>query len=135
MDDDAVTQRVQPEPSVDVWPVTAGPRADDDAVPQPVMSQPEHSGGAWPIAADRPADGDGRPPRPIVIQPKVYAGSWLIIAGPRAAPRLRLFCFPFAGGGSAVYRTWAQFIDPTIEVSQSSHPAASAALPKHRLPT
>jgi acyl transferase domain-containing protein/surfactin synthase thioesterase subunit len=116
MDDDAVTQRVQPEPSVDVWPVTTGPRADDDAVPQPVMSQPEHSGGAWPIAADRPADGDGRPPRPIVIQPKVYAGSWLIIAGRRAAPRLRLFCFPFAGGGSAVYRTWTQFIDPTIEV-------------------
>src|SRR5262249_29597243 len=64
-DDDAMTQRVQPEPAVDVWPVTAGPRADDDAVPQPVVSQPEHPAGAWPIAADRPADGDGRPPHPI----------------------------------------------------------------------
>jgi surfactin synthase thioesterase subunit len=116
MDDDAVTQRVQPEPSVDVWPVTGSPRAGDDAVPQPLVSQPENSGGAWPIAADRTADGDGRPPHPIVIKPKGYAGSWLIIASPRAAPRLRLFCFPFAGGGSAVYRTWAQFIDPTIEV-------------------
>ena len=38
------------------------------------------------------------------------------VVGPRTAPRLRLFCFPFAGGGSAVYRSWAQFIDPTIEV-------------------
>jgi surfactin synthase thioesterase subunit len=115
-DDDAVTQPVQPEPSVGVWPVTAGPGADDDAVPQAVVSQPEHSAGGWPIAADPTADGDSRPLHPIVIKPKGYAGSWLIIVGPRAAPRLRLFCFPFAGGGSAVYRTWVQFIDPTIEV-------------------
>ena len=43
-------------------------------------------------------------------------GRWLVIVGPRAAPRLRLFCFPFAGGGSAVYRNWAQFIDSTTEV-------------------
>jgi epothilone polyketide synthase C len=60
--------------------------------------------------------GDGRRPRPIAFEPKGHAGNWLIIVGPRAAPRIRLFCFPFAGGGSAVYRNWAQFIDPTIEV-------------------
>ena len=29
---------------------------------------------------------------------------------------MRLFCFPFAGGGSAVYHNWAQSLDPTIEV-------------------
>jgi len=116
IDDDAVTQPLRPEPSAGVWPVTAGRRADEDAVLQPVVSQPEHSAGSWPIAADPTADGDGRPPHPIVIHPKRHSGNWLIIVGPRAAPRLRLFCFPFAGGGSAVYRTWAQFIDPTIEV-------------------
>jgi epothilone polyketide synthase C len=55
-------------------------------------------------------------PQPIVIEPKASADGWLIVVGPRAAPRLRLFCFPFAGGGSAVYRSWAQFIDPTVEV-------------------
>src|SRR5262249_60837229 len=37
MDDDAMTQRVQPEPAVDAWPVTAGPRAGDDAVPHPAV--------------------------------------------------------------------------------------------------
>ncbi|HUI95554.1 MAG TPA: SDR family NAD(P)-dependent oxidoreductase [Xanthobacteraceae bacterium] len=41
---------------------------------------------------------------------------WLVVVGPRAAPRFRLFCFPFAGGGSAVYRSWAQALDPGIEV-------------------
>src|SRR5262245_42192792 len=98
----------------DLLPDVTG--VDDDAVTQPVVSQPEHSAGSWPIAAHPTADGDGRSPRTIVMEPRGYAGSWLIVVGPRAAPRLRLFCFPFAGGGSAVYRTWAQFIDPTIEV-------------------
>jgi acyl transferase domain-containing protein/surfactin synthase thioesterase subunit len=115
-DDDAVAQVFQPELSVGVWPNTAGLRADEAAVPQPVVSQPEDSAGSWPIAADPTPDGNGRPPHPIVIRPKGYAGSWLIIVGPRAAPRLRLFCFPFAGGGSVVYRSWARFIDPTVEV-------------------
>jgi epothilone polyketide synthase C len=115
-DDDAATQPAEPEPSVGVWPVTAGLSADEAAVPQPVVSQPEHSAGSWPIAADPSADGGGRPSHPIVIQPKGHATRWVIIVGARAAPRLRLFCFPFAGGGSAVYRTWAQFIDPAIEV-------------------
>jgi epothilone polyketide synthase C len=59
---------------------------------------------------------DEAQPKPIVIQPKRHARNWLIIVGPRAAPRLRLFCFPFAGGGSVVYRSWARFIDPTVEV-------------------
>ena len=44
------------------------------------------------------------------------AGRWIVPIGPRAAPRLRLFCFPFAGGGSAVFQNWAQGIDPSIEV-------------------
>jgi surfactin synthase thioesterase subunit/acyl carrier protein len=113
-DDDAAIQPAEPEPSVGVWPDAAGLSADEAAVPQSVVS--EHSAGSWPTAAEPIADGDGWPPRPIVIQPKGHAGRWVIIVGARAAPRLRLFCFPFAGGGSAVYRTWAQRIDPTIEV-------------------
>lgn len=44
------------------------------------------------------------------------AGSWLVVVGPRARPRHRLFCFPFAGGGSAVFRDWASWLDPSIEV-------------------
>jgi acyl transferase domain-containing protein/surfactin synthase thioesterase subunit len=48
--------------------------------------------------------------------PSTAAGRWLVTNGRRAAPRLRLFCFPFAGGGSAVYHSWAQSLDPTIEV-------------------
>jgi acyl transferase domain-containing protein/surfactin synthase thioesterase subunit len=113
-DDAAVRQPAQSEPTAGVWPVSAGLAADEDGVPEPIVLQSEHAAGSWPIASDKMAD--QALPKSIVIQPKRHAGNWLIVVGPRAAPRLRLFCFPFAGGGSAVYRTWAQFIDPTIEV-------------------
>ncbi|MFY7779062.1 MAG: type I polyketide synthase [Elstera sp.] len=46
----------------------------------------------------------------------VEGPKWLIPVGKRANPRARLFCFPFAGGGSAVFRPWANWIDPGIEV-------------------
>jgi acyl transferase domain-containing protein/surfactin synthase thioesterase subunit len=91
-----------------------------EATRQPDTLRLLHSAGSWPLAPESMADDDVRP-QPIVIKPRGSSGKdspngWLIIVGPRADPRLRLFCFPFAGGGSAVYRSWPQFIDPTIEV-------------------
>ena len=41
---------------------------------------------------------------------------WLVVGAVRASPRFRLFCFPFAGGGSAIYRAWSDALDPAIEV-------------------
>jgi acyl transferase domain-containing protein/surfactin synthase thioesterase subunit len=106
---------VQPESGTDRWPLAPDPAAEHQAQPQPVVARPEPSAGAWPIAAAARANDEVRP-QPIVIQPKNSAASWLIVVAPRTAPRCRLFCFPFAGGGSAVYRNWGQFIDPAIEV-------------------
>jgi epothilone polyketide synthase C len=80
-----------------------------------VEAAPEHSDGGWPIAPDQIADHDIRA-QPVAIELMGSRSGWLIIVGRRAAPRARLFCFPFAGGGSAVYRNWAQHVDPRIEV-------------------
>jgi acyl transferase domain-containing protein/surfactin synthase thioesterase subunit/acyl carrier protein len=52
----------------------------------------------------------------IPTRPTEPVARWLVNVGPRTLPRVRLFCFPFAGGGSAVYHNWAQSLDPTIEV-------------------
>ena len=36
---------------------------------------------------------------------------------PRAVrPRIRLFCFPYAGGGAAIYRRWTELLPPEIEI-------------------
>ncbi|MGG4266730.1 thioesterase II family protein [Peribacillus simplex] len=32
--------------------------------------------------------------------------SWFVCRYPRAFPKIKLFCFPYAGGGSSVYREW-----------------------------
>src|SRR5436309_3054681 len=40
----------------------------------------------------------------------------------RANPTTRLFCFPYAGGGAAVYRSWGPLLPPEIEVHAIEYP-------------
>jgi epothilone polyketide synthase C len=49
-------------------------------------------------------------------QPQADSDRWLTVVSSRRNPSFRLFCFPFAGGGSAVYRTWIQSIRNDIEI-------------------
>ncbi|MGQ4665499.1 thioesterase II family protein [Metabacillus halosaccharovorans] len=34
------------------------------------------------------------------------SSSWFVCRNPRAFPKIKLFCFPYAGGGSSIYRHW-----------------------------
>jgi len=43
-------------------------------------------------------------------------GKWLVTQRSRSAARMRLFCFPFAGGGSAVFDSWGDAFGSEIEV-------------------
>ncbi|NKB51774.1 MAG: SDR family NAD(P)-dependent oxidoreductase [Rhizobiaceae bacterium] len=51
-----------------------------------------------------------------IVQTKKATGSWLVIQRPRPNARLRLFCFPFAGGGSAVFDNWGDAFNSDIEI-------------------
>jgi medium-chain acyl-[acyl-carrier-protein] hydrolase len=42
--------------------------------------------------------------------------SWLTCPQPRHDARLRLFCFPFAGGGASTYRLWGTRLSQAVEV-------------------
>jgi medium-chain acyl-[acyl-carrier-protein] hydrolase len=42
--------------------------------------------------------------------------SWLIVPRPNLRARLRLFCFPYAGGGAATYLAWPGLLPEDIEV-------------------
>lgn len=44
------------------------------------------------------------------------ANSWLGSYKPKPHARLRLFCFPYAGGGASIYQTWADKLPDTVEV-------------------
>lgn len=41
---------------------------------------------------------------------------WFAYIKSRPAAKIRLFCFPFAGGGAGIYRTWSDALPTEIEV-------------------
>ncbi|MBD2256625.1 thioesterase II family protein [Pseudanabaena sp. FACHB-2040] len=41
---------------------------------------------------------------------------WIKCFKPNPSASLRLFCFPYAGGGASVFRAWASQLPPNIEV-------------------
>ena len=43
-------------------------------------------------------------------------GRWTVVGRPHPDPRIRLFCFPYAGGSAAMYRSWSDVLPPDIEV-------------------
>ncbi|MCA9695598.1 MAG: amino acid adenylation domain-containing protein, partial [Myxococcales bacterium] len=50
-------------------------------------------------------------------QPRAESsGPWFMRPRPRAHPKLRLFCFPYAGGSPAVFRSWAGALGDDIEL-------------------
>ena len=51
-----------------------------------------------------------------MFSPQSSLSPWLIRPCARPAARIRLLCFPRAGGGAAAFRGWAEDCDPEIEV-------------------
>ena len=47
---------------------------------------------------------------------KAPTDPWISFRKPRPHARLRLFCFPYAGGGALIYREWSQDMPDEIEV-------------------
>jgi medium-chain acyl-[acyl-carrier-protein] hydrolase len=52
---------------------------------------------------------------------------WLTCPKPNPKSRLRLFCFPYAGAGASVFRTWAKQL-PTVEVFSIQPPGRETRL-------
>jgi surfactin synthase thioesterase subunit len=53
---------------------------------------------------------------PLTGVAKVAGHGWLVFPRPNPSARMRLFCFPYAGGNAATYRPWAEAIAPDVEL-------------------
>jgi medium-chain acyl-[acyl-carrier-protein] hydrolase len=58
---------------------------------------------------------------------------WLTARRPNLRARLRLFCFPYAGGSEAIFRTWQQNLPETIEVLPIQLPGRGARIKESAL--
>lgn len=53
---------------------------------------------------------------------------WVVCRKPNPQAKIRLFCFPYAGGGSAVFRTWPDQLAPDVEVCAMLFPGRETRL-------
>jgi medium-chain acyl-[acyl-carrier-protein] hydrolase len=54
--------------------------------------------------------------------------SWIACREPRPQARLRLFCFPYAGSGASVFRTWPRGLPTDVEVCPVQLPGRGTRL-------
>jgi acyl transferase domain-containing protein/surfactin synthase thioesterase subunit/aryl carrier-like protein len=92
---------------------TAADGDDPPAWPAAGMNEhaPSHGNGNGAAGQDfRPI---GRPAGPAAMP---APGRWLIAPRPNPGAKVRLFCFPFAGGGVVSFRSWPQLLGDSVEV-------------------
>src|SRR5262249_20098000 len=54
--------------------------------------------------------------RPAADTASSAPGKWLVTPRPNPRAKVRLFCFPFAGGGVVSFRSWPQLLGDAVEV-------------------
>jgi surfactin synthase thioesterase subunit/NAD(P)-dependent dehydrogenase (short-subunit alcohol dehydrogenase family)/acyl carrier protein len=55
-------------------------------------------------------------------------GSWLVTVQRAKDPKMRLLCFPYAGGGAAVYQAWRNRLPESVEVLAVEQPGRGRRL-------
>lgn len=53
---------------------------------------------------------------------------WIVYPRPNPQARLRLFCFPYAGGGASIYRLWPNDLPAAVEVCSIQPPGRETRL-------
>ena len=61
-------------------------------------------------------------------RPTAARDPWVVIPRPTPSARLRLFCFPYAGGGASIYGRWPAQLPPEVEVVAAQLPGRESRL-------
>lgn len=66
----------------------------------------------------------------ISPQTSTPASRWLTMPAPRPDAALRLFCFPYAGGGAVSFRPWVDRLPTQVELCAVTLPGRGVRLPE-----
>ncbi len=58
----------------------------------------------------------GKPSPNAAPDTRSLVDEWIVRYRPNEQARLRLFCFPYAGGGASIFRPWVDILPPEVEV-------------------
>lgn len=64
----------------------------------------------------------------MAIAPLMDASLWLPSLGKQLQGSLRLFCFPYAGGGASIFHSWSEWLPSEIEIWPIQLPGREARL-------
>lgn len=62
-----------------------------------------------------------------------HPSPWIVTYPSEQPARLRLFCFPYAGGGASVYHSWKTVLAPDIEICAIQYPGHETRLKEELL--
>ena len=57
---------------------------------------------------------------------------WITVPKPNLGARLRLFCFPYAGGGASLFRGWPDELPPQVEICAIQPPGRESRFTEPR---
>jgi len=63
-----------------------------------------------------------------MVSSKLNTNPWTLSFNPNEQARLRLFCFPYAGGGASIYRQWPQALPKEVEICPITLPGREMRL-------
>ena len=58
----------------------------------------------------------------------IQKNSWIVHLKPNPKAKLRLFCFPYAGGSALIFRTWQDYLPDNIQVCPLELPGRGSRL-------
>ncbi len=64
----------------------------------------------------------------MTVSNKLNTNTWTLAFKPNEQAKLRLFCFPYAGGGASIYRQWPQALPEQIELRSVTLPGREVRL-------
>lgn len=62
------------------------------------------------------------------MQAEARPDPWIVRPWPNPRASLRLFCFPYAGGGTSIYRAWPAYLHADVEVVAVQLPGREARM-------